>query len=688
MFEVSIAFKYLVPRLRYLSVSIISIISTLVIATVVWLTVIFFSVTEGLERRWTEKLVAITAPVRVIPTDEYYRSYYFLIDSISNESGYSYKSLSEKLTSPTSNPYNPETDAALSANFPQPLLDANGNLLDLAKFATKAITEVKEPKNIEINTFETAYANLKIQLFRNEPFSINSESSSKLITQASYLVNFDPKKLGFERALIPIGSDDLENVLQTIDNVSANSSHVQAEQKLSFDKLLRSFTDRVDIHTLKTPQQGFQIPTSALPEGKKFEVFAQFSNYLPPEIVLVLDEKSQTLVSEGIWVQGYIEKRQSKLFFIHGTTERPLEKVQLRLPGDIPLTCKLERDLSHVSSSQELPFQISIKIQGTLFQIPVLKSTLLIDTFSCRPSTQSEPLWLERRGSEYILPKNSLLGEGAILPKSFKESSVLLDDRGYFSYYAPSATSLQEQKIPFFTAGFYDPGIIPIGGKLILTRPDVVSLIQAAQSTDENLFPSGINVNFPNYKLAGIVKQEINDNLKKLGIDKFFTVQAYDEYDFTKDIFQQLKSERNLFSLISVIIVVVACSNIISMLIILVHDKQKEIAILRALGASKASIGFIFGLCGFLMGAVGSILGALLSYVTVKNMPTLLAFLGKLQGFDVLNTSFYGKNIPTEVSMHAMILVISATAIISTLAGAIAAFKASRQNTSDALRAE
>ena len=124
------------------------------------------------------------------------------------------------------------------------------------------------------------------------------------------------------------------------------------------------------------------------------------------------------------------------------------------------------------------------------------------------------------------------------------------------------------------------------------------------------------------------------------------------------------------------------------MLVILVHDKQKEVAILRALGASKSSIGLIFGLCGFLMGAIGSTIGAAIAFFTVKNLPLLLDFLGRLQGFDVLNASFFGTTIPTEVSAYSVFLVICATAIVSTLAGIVAAFKASHQNTSEALRSE
>src|ERR1700704_6021378 len=96
MFELSVALKYLIPRRRQLSVSIISLISVLVIALVVWLIVVFFSVTNGLEKNWIQKLTALTAPLRITPTEAYYNSYYYQIDSISDASQYNPKTIREK----------------------------------------------------------------------------------------------------------------------------------------------------------------------------------------------------------------------------------------------------------------------------------------------------------------------------------------------------------------------------------------------------------------------------------------------------------------------------------------------------------------------------------------------------------------------------------------------------------------
>src|ERR1043165_8185972 len=110
MFELSVACKYHLPRRRQLSVSIISIISVLVIALVVWLIVVFFSVTDGLEKNWVNKLTALTAPVRMTPTESYFNSYYYLIDSISASSNYSAKTIGEKQKTAAADPYDATHD--------------------------------------------------------------------------------------------------------------------------------------------------------------------------------------------------------------------------------------------------------------------------------------------------------------------------------------------------------------------------------------------------------------------------------------------------------------------------------------------------------------------------------------------------------------------------------------------------
>ncbi|MCH9703145.1 MAG: FtsX-like permease family protein, partial [Chlamydiae bacterium] len=147
-------------------------------------------------------------------------------------------------------------------------------------------------------------------------------------------------------------------------------------------------------------------------------------------------------------------------------------------------------------------------------------------------------------------------------------------------------------------------------------------------------------------------------------------------------------SDKTLFTLIMIIILVVACSNIISMLILLVNDKKREIGILQALGASPKRIGIIFGMCGLITGLVSSLLGTLLALLTLKNLQSLVNFLNMLRGHETFQKMFFGGQLPNEVSVSALAFVLTATIMISILAGLVPALKAARIRPSEILRGE
>ena len=238
-----------------------------------------------------------------------------------------------------------------------------------------------------------------------------------------------------------------------------------------------------------------------------------------------------------------------------------------------------------------------------------------------------------------------------------------------------------------YVAGFYDPGIIPIGGKFILANSSITSLVRSShQQDDRSSLTNGINIRFNNLSQAVEVKNQLTKALQAKGLSRYWTIETYQEYEFTKAIIQELHSQKNIFLLIAVVIIIVACSNIISMLIILVNDKKTEIGILRSMGASTKSIAFIFGFAGAVIGVCGSALGIGSALLTLQNMGVLIRFLSQLQGYAVFNASFYGEVLPHEISYEALIFVIGATVIISLLAGIVPAVKACLLRPSHILR--
>ena len=119
MFEFSVMKKFLFAKKS--STHLITCISLLVISSIVCLSLVFFSVIDGIEYRWLEKFTTLHPPLRVIPTDEYYSSYYYNIDTLSGKSYYSNKSLREKLHSNESDPYSPGSDMEIPPHWPAPI---------------------------------------------------------------------------------------------------------------------------------------------------------------------------------------------------------------------------------------------------------------------------------------------------------------------------------------------------------------------------------------------------------------------------------------------------------------------------------------------------------------------------------------------------------------------------------------
>jgi ABC-type lipoprotein release transport system permease subunit len=522
VFELSVALKYLVPRRRQLSVSIISLISILVIALVVLLIVVFFSVTHGLEKSWTQKLIALTAPVRIMPTEAYYRSYYYQIDSHSMASGYAPKSILEKLRSPSVDPFDPDYDGELPRIMPKADRNPDGSLKDLANQAFQITVNLKNVPGLRVRDFEMTASNLKLHLVRGS----GKDFRETYLSQMSYIGAVDPDNRALENAILPLTVADISNLWRLL--------------------------------ALKEAEMDFGIYA----------------------------------------VHSYAISKNSRSF------EPP-----------------------------------SIK-----------------------------------------------MGDGLLLPKTFRNSHVLVGDQGQLTYYVPTLSGTQEQQLPVYVAGFYDPGVIPLGGKYLLASHHVVSLLRALP--DESLSSNGINVFFTDLEQAEQLKAQIEKAFEQAGINQYWHVETYREYEFTRDLLQQLRSERNLWTLLATVIIIVACSNIISMLIILVNDKKREIGILRAMGATSLSIASIFGICGMIMGTLGSILGMLAATYTLKNLQSLVDFIGKVQGHQMFNPLFYGDALPNEISFEALVFVIMTTAAVSILAGVVPAVKASLLKPASILRAE
>lgn len=700
MFELSIACKYLLPRWRQLSVCIISLVSTLVIALVVWLIVVFFSVKDGLENSWVQKIVALTAPMRLNPTDKYYNSYYHLIDTISNASDYTAKDIGEKLNAAMSDPYDSSTDEEIPRYWTKPDRDATGALKDPVKQAAEIALAIPYLKNARVSDYLTTMANMRLRFVRNITKPL--QQSQQFLDQPIYVGSFDSDSPALAKALQPISSADLTNLLhmQGIANSNNQEDSPESIHQLPQDLLnhhLDTFFKEIEVTALETPKQGWPWPSSLWPEEAQFHVVAimykdNIVKIMVPAKASDVSPLVQKLSDEGlIAVAANLHLDHEALTLTIANQERFIPPhTPLVIPSrvSLPATVNLS-SLKTATRPGNVHFHLNALIQGYPLagEIPLGHFEIKGSPIAHEP--QSYFAITDSNTTKLQLPSDTQLGDPVLLPRAFRDAGALIGDQGYVSYYTPTPSTVQEQRIPIVVAGFYDPGIMPLGNKYLLAPKALAAQIHSSYgSSNHTSYTNGLNIRFDNLDKVRQAKAELIHSLELAGIASYWNVETYEEYEFVKDLIQQLHSEKNLFSLISLIIIVVACSNIISMLIILVNDKKMEIGILRSMGATSASIATIFGLCGMVMGTVGSLIGIGASLLTLRYLNELVKMISEIQGYDLFNPVFYGNILPSELSVEALSFVIITTAGISLLAGIVPAIKASLLRPSLILRAE
>ena len=165
-----------------------------------------------------------------------------------------------------------------------------------------------------------------------------------------------------------------------------------------------------------------------------------------------------------------------------------------------------------------------------------------------------------------------------------------------------------------------------------------------------------------------------------------------DVTDWTREhrnLFRALKIERRVMFIILLLIVAVAGFNIVSTLIMVVADKQADIAILRTLGISPLSVMGIFVVQGVTIGLIGTVVGAALGIVTSINIETLVPWLENLFNTEFFPSSIYViTDFPAEMRWSDVSLITTVSFGISLIATLYPAWRASRTQPAQALRYE
>ncbi|MFO7766324.1 MAG: lipoprotein-releasing ABC transporter permease subunit [Pelovirga sp.] len=148
-----------------------------------------------------------------------------------------------------------------------------------------------------------------------------------------------------------------------------------------------------------------------------------------------------------------------------------------------------------------------------------------------------------------------------------------------------------------------------------------------------------------------------------------------------------LKLEKLGLFIVLAIIVLVAAFNIATTLIMVVMEKTRDIAILRAIGANARSILKIFMFEGLIIGTLGTLLGTGLGVALAHYADALIKGIEGLFGVQIFDQAVYGmERFPSEIVVIEVIAVIVMAMAIALLATIYPAWRASRMDPAEALR--
>ena len=156
-----------------------------------------------------------------------------------------------------------------------------------------------------------------------------------------------------------------------------------------------------------------------------------------------------------------------------------------------------------------------------------------------------------------------------------------------------------------------------------------------------------------------------------------------------RNFFKALKTEKTVMFIILLMVIAVAALNIVSTLMMTVRDKEADIAILRALGMTPASIMTIFIIQGTVIGMFGTLIGVAAGVPVALNVFEIVSWLEQLFQTDFLPSDvYYISDITADVRPREVITYAVSAFVITILATIYPAWRASRTMPAEALRYE
>ena len=229
----------------------------------------------------------------------------------------------------------------------------------------------------------------------------------------------------------------------------------------------------------------------------------------------------------------------------------------------------------------------------------------------------------------------------------------------------------------FTVVGIFEVGMFEYDSGLALIHlEDAQKLFQLGDEV------SGVRLKLDDLYAARRVAREIMVNFDSSTYATDWTLSH-------ANFFRAVEIEKRVMFIILLLIVAVAAFNIVSTLVMAVTDKQADIAILRTLGASPASILQIFVVQGVLIGVIGTLIGVAGGVLLGLNIDVVVPALEKIFSVQFLSKDvYYISDLPSDVQWPDVIVIGVVALVISLVATLYPSWRASRVNPAEALRYE
>lgn len=229
----------------------------------------------------------------------------------------------------------------------------------------------------------------------------------------------------------------------------------------------------------------------------------------------------------------------------------------------------------------------------------------------------------------------------------------------------------------FTVSGIFDLGMYEYDNGLALIHLDDADTFFRKGSTVD-----GVRLKLSDVFLAPDITTELQG---ALGPD-------YRVTDWTtahSSFFRALKIERRVMFVILSIIIAVAAFNIVSTLVMVVTEKQADIAILKTFGSTPASILKIFMVQGTVIGLVGTLIGVLFGVLTALNVSDIVSWIERVFHTEFMPADLYMvSGFPSELLVSDVVKVAVTAFALSLIATLYPAWKASGVQPAEALRYE